>query len=146
MFTDSLPSNVHRILARVLLRRNVFTESLPSIGSIHHNINGSVDFLHHLVFWTGNHYVLKITCFYPYVKSVTYSVRVCKSQLVLNKVEVMPKRMLKLYFGSRFFFFFSLLCRVGNKPAQCHFHVRAKPLSSLCTLLLVPGNCSRAEM
>jgi hypothetical protein len=38
VFTDPLPSNRHPIVARVGSRRNVLTESLPSNGSIHHNI------------------------------------------------------------------------------------------------------------
>jgi hypothetical protein len=36
MFTDPLPSNIRPIFARVGSRRNVFTESLPSSGSIRH--------------------------------------------------------------------------------------------------------------
>jgi hypothetical protein len=37
VFTDPLPSNRRPIVARVGSRRNVFTESLPSNGSIRHN-------------------------------------------------------------------------------------------------------------
>jgi hypothetical protein len=38
MFTDLLPSSRHPIVAHVGSCRDVFTESLPSSGSIHHNI------------------------------------------------------------------------------------------------------------
>jgi hypothetical protein len=37
VFTYPLPSNRHPIVALVYSRGNVFTESLPSNGSIHHN-------------------------------------------------------------------------------------------------------------
>jgi hypothetical protein len=39
MFIDPLPSNGRPIVACVRLCGNVFTESLPNNGSIHHNIN-----------------------------------------------------------------------------------------------------------
>jgi hypothetical protein len=38
VFTDLLPSNRRPIVARVGSRKNIFTESLPSNGSIRHNI------------------------------------------------------------------------------------------------------------
>jgi hypothetical protein len=39
VFTDPLPSNRRPIVPCVGSRGNVFTESLPSNGSIRHNIN-----------------------------------------------------------------------------------------------------------
>jgi hypothetical protein len=38
LFTDPLPSNGHPIVVPLHFHRNVFTKSLPSNGSIHHNI------------------------------------------------------------------------------------------------------------
>jgi hypothetical protein len=45
VFTDPLPSNISPSVAHVGFRGNVFTESLPSNGSIRHNINSSAEFI-----------------------------------------------------------------------------------------------------
>jgi hypothetical protein len=48
LFTDPLPSNGRPIVARVRSRGNVFTESLPSNGSIRHSIYVPTYSLNHL--------------------------------------------------------------------------------------------------
>jgi hypothetical protein len=98
LFSEPLPSNGRPIVARVRLRGNMFTESLPSNGSIRHNIIGRyIGPKQYSGYWqvpkiTHKNLVGPIRCVFKGVAKRLWDVMPCSSVLrrLRNIGEIVP--------------------------------------------------------